>query len=139
MQRDTVGTGVDRRHELSRDRQAERGAGHGRGLVQAQAWQPDFLGQPLGQQPGPQVTQRQAGIQLVAAVRARDQHGPVRDPARQMAKYVEAELVGPVQVLQDDQHREAGISGDEQVGEVLDQQAAAMMRVTGVSRERPDP
>ena len=56
-----------------------------------------------------------------------------------MAKYVETELIGPVQVLQDDQYRDAGIRGDQQVGKVLHQKAAPVMRVTSIGRDGPDP
>ena len=138
VERQLKAEGTDR-HQLGRDRPAERGAGHGRGLVHAQARQPDLFRQPLSQQAGPQVTQGQAGIKLVTAVRARDQHRPVRDPPGQMTQHVQAELVGPVQVFQDDQHRGPGCGGDEQVGKVLHQQAAPVMRVPGVRREGTKP
>ena len=118
---------------------AKRGAGHGRGLVQAQPRQPDLLGKPLGQQAGTQLTQRQAGAQLVAAVRTGDQHLPTRDPARQMAQHIKAQLIGPVQILENDQHRAARLDGNQQVGQVLHQQAAPVMRVTSVRRDRPQP
>ena len=139
VQRDAVGALVDRGHQLSRDRPAEGGAGHGRGLVQGQARQADLFGQPLGEQARPQVAHGQAGVKLVAAVGPRDQHRHVRDPPGQMPQHIEAELVGPVQVFENDQHREAWFGGDDQVGQVLHQQAAPVMRVASVGGNRPDP
>ena len=56
-----------------------------------------------------------------------------------MTQHVKAELVGPVQVFQDDQDRDAGFGGDQQVGKVLYQQAAPVMRVTSVGRDRANP
>ena len=56
-----------------------------------------------------------------------------------MAEYIQAQLVGPVQILQHDQHRTARIRGDQQVGQVLHEQAAAVVRVTGVCGDRAHP
>ena len=89
MQGDPVATLVDRLHHLGRSRPAKQRAGHRRGLGQPQARQPDLLGQPLAQQPGPQVAHGQPGIQLIAAVGARNQHWPGREPAGQVAEHVQ--------------------------------------------------
>ena len=56
-----------------------------------------------------------------------------------MAQHIEAELVGPVQVFENDQHRGARVDGDQQVGQVLHQQAAPAMRVTSVSGDHTYP
>ena len=75
----------------------------------------------------------------MAAVGAGDQHRPVRDPTGQVAEHIQAQLIGPVQVLENDQHRPAGVHADDQVGQVLDQQAAPVVRVTsaaGIARSR---
>ena len=131
MQRDAVAALVDRRyHRLAR--QAEHRADQARGLDQSQARQPDLLGEPLAQQPGPQLTHRQCRIELVAAVRADNEHRPRRKAPGQVAQYIQAQLIGPVQILQHDQDRTARIHGDQQVGQILHEQAAAVVRVTGV-------
>ena len=44
-----------------------------------------------------------------------------------MAQHIQAQLVGPVQVLQDDQRRSARIRRNQQVGQVLYQQAAPVV------------
>ena len=56
-----------------------------------------------------------------------------------MAEHIQAQLVGPVQILQDDQQRSARIRGNQQVGQVLHQQAAPVMCITGVGGDRAHP
>ena len=56
-----------------------------------------------------------------------------------MAEHIQAQLVGPVQVLQDDQHRSARIRGNQQVSQILHQQAAPVVRITGVGGDRAHP
>ena len=56
-----------------------------------------------------------------------------------MTEHVQAELVGPVQVFENDQDRSAGVGGHQQVGQVLDQHAAPVVRVAGGSGDRPHP
>ena len=56
-----------------------------------------------------------------------------------MAEHIQAQLISPVQVFQDDQHRSARIRGDQQVGHVLHQQTPPVMGVTGVSGDRTHP
>ena len=51
-----------------------------------------------------------------------------------MAEHVQAQLVGPVQVLENQQHRGPRFGRDDQVGQVLHQQAAPVVRVTGAGR-----
>ena len=131
VQRDAVAALVDRRHHLGRHRPAERRAGHGSGLRQPQPRQPDLLGEPLADQAGPQVAHGQLGVELVAAVRASDQHRPGPEPAGQVAERVQAQLVGPVQILENQQHRGPRFGRHDQVGQVLHQQAAPVVRVTG--------
>jgi len=139
MQRDPVAALVDRLHHLGRSGPAEQRAGHGRGLGQPQPRQPDLLGQPLAQQPGSQVAHWQPGIQLIAAVGARDQQRPGREPAGQVAEHIQAQLVGPVQVFENDQDGGAGVGGYQQVGQVLYQHTAPVVRVAGGIGDRPYP
>ena len=56
-----------------------------------------------------------------------------------MTEHVQAQLVGPVQVLENDQDRSARIGGHQQVGQVLHQHAAPVVRVAGGSGDRPHP
>ena len=56
-----------------------------------------------------------------------------------MAQHIQAQLIGPVQVLHEDQHRSARIRGNQQVGQVLHQQTAPVVGVTGVGGDRPHP
>ena len=56
-----------------------------------------------------------------------------------MTEHVQAQLVGPVQVLENDQDRSARVGGHQQVGQVLHQHAAPVVRVAGGSGDRPHP
>ena len=56
-----------------------------------------------------------------------------------MAEHIQAQLVGPVQVFEDDQHRGAGLHGDEQVGQLLHQQPAPVVRITSVGGDCTHP
>ena len=56
-----------------------------------------------------------------------------------MTEHVQAQLVGPVQVLENDQDRSARIGGHQQVGQVLYQHAAPVVRVAGGIGDRPHP
>ena len=139
MQRNAVAALVDRRYHPGRRWSAEHCADHGRGLVRPQARQPDLLGEPLAQQPGPQLTHGQPRMEFLASVRTDDQHRPGREAAGQVTEHIQAQLVGPVQILQHDQHRSARIRRNQQVGQVLHQQAAPVVRITGVSGDRAQP
>jgi len=85
VQRDAVAALVDRRYHPAWRRPAEHRADQARGLDQSQARQPDLLGEPLAQQPGPQFTHGQCRIELVAAVRADNKHRPRRQAPGQVA------------------------------------------------------
>ena len=56
-----------------------------------------------------------------------------------MAKHIEAQLVRPVQVLEDHQHRDARCHGHEHVDQVLHQQSASVVRITGRRGNRAHP
>ena len=139
VQRDAVAALLDGRDHPSRSWAAEGRAGHRRGLAQGQAGQPDLLGQALAHQAGPQFPHGQPGIELVAAVRPGHQNRPLREPRGQVAEHVEAQVVGPVQVLEDDQHGPAEGGGHDRVGQILHEQAALVVRVPGPGGQRPRP
>jgi hypothetical protein len=122
MQGDAVAAVVDGGGDRGRGGVAEQGRGQGSGLVPAQPGQADLLGQPLGEQPGPPLAHGQARVQLVAAVGPGDQQPPAGQPGGQVGDDLEAELVGPVQVLEDHQHRPVLADAAGGVGQVLDQQ-----------------
>jgi hypothetical protein len=48
-----------------------------------------------------------------------------------MTEHIQAQLVGPVQIFEDDQDRSARIGGYQQVGQILYEHAPPVMRVTG--------
>ena len=69
------------------------------GLLAVQRRQPELLGRPLHEQPGPPGSRRCLLVQLVGAQRAGDQQRQLPDPAGEVRDDLEAELVAPVQVL----------------------------------------
>ena len=99
---------------------------------------PDLVSMPLAEQPCPQLAHRQPRVELITAVGPRDQDWLAGDAAGQVAEYLQAHLVSPVQVLQHDQQRAAGAAGRQQVGHVLNQQPATVVRVAG-GGDRPHP
>ena len=56
-----------------------------------------------------------------------------------MTEHVQAELVGPVQVFENDQDRSARVGGHQQVGQILHQHAPPVVRVAGGGGDRPHP
>ena len=56
-----------------------------------------------------------------------------------MAEHIEAQLVSPVQIFQHDQQRGARIRVNQQVGQVLHQQAAPVVRIADIIGDRAQP
>ena len=118
---------------------AEQRSGEGGGLVPGQPGQADLLGLAGGEQPGPPLAHRQARVQLVAAVGAGDQQRPAGQPGRQVGHHLQAQLVGPVEVLEHDQHRVPTADPPGRIGQVLDQQPPLPVPVAADPGELPQP
>jgi len=139
VQGDAVAAVVDGGGDRGRGGAAEQGRGQGGGLGAEEPGQADLLGQPLGEQPGPPLPHGQARVQLVAAVGPGDQHRPAGQPGGQVGDDLEAELVGPVQVLKDHQHGPVLADGPDGVGQVLDQQPPLPVPVAADPGQLPQP
>jgi hypothetical protein len=108
MERDPVCPPEHGRNDLSRRREPrveEQGRDEG-GLRLGQRREPDFLRDPLGDEPCPPVPKARAGRHLLGPVVAGQQELPVARLARQLPDDLEAHVVGPLQVLER-QHRRA--------------------------------
>ena len=106
VEREPVRSLVDGRHDLAGRRQAcvEDQRRHQRGLVVRQRRQARLLGKPLGDQPGPPLAEERARRQLLGPVGADEQHRQLARPTRQLADDLEADLVGPLEVLEVEHH-----------------------------------
>ena len=139
VQGDAVAAVVDGLDDPGRGGLAEQRSGEGGGLVPGQPGQADLLGLAGGEQPGPPLAHRQARVQLVAPVGAGDQQRPAGQPGRQVGDHLQAQLVGPVEVLEHDQHRVPTADPPGFIGQVLDQQPPLPVPVAADPGELPQP
>ena len=79
------------------------------------------------------------GVQLVAPVGAGDQQRPAGQPGRQVGHHLQAQLVGPVEVLEHDQHRVPAADPPGFIGQVLDQQPPLPVPIAADPGELPQP
>ena len=97
---------------------------------------------------GDLAAERVAAVQVVGAVRRHDRHRRLERPGEQEAEQVAGRLVGPVAVLDDQQHRghrgsllQQGVHRGEQVGPVehlaLDPAGGGRRRRSAASTRRP--
>ena len=110
VERDAVGPGVDRVDDVARRRQArpEDQRRHQRRLVAAQAPEPYLLRDPLGDEPGSPFAQPGCVECLVAAIGADEEQGLVTRLAGQLRQRFEAQVVRPLEVLEDQDGRDGG-------------------------------
>ena len=107
-----VGPLVDRCHDVARRRKAspENERGHQRGLVKVERVEAGLFGQPLGDEPRAPLAEERAWRELLGPVRADDEHLDIPDAARQLADDLEADLVGPLQVLEVEHDRRSKLA-----------------------------
>ena len=112
MERDAVRPLVDRGRDVERRRQpgVEDERRDQRRLGRIERGEPNLLGDPLGDQPGPPLTQARAARDVVGAVVAGQQESAVAGPAGELGDDLEAHVVGPLQVLEAE-HRRPGQAG----------------------------
>ena len=110
VERDPVRPIVDGVSDLARGRQTrvEDERGHERGFGFRQRRQPDLLGDALGQEPGAPVPQGRARRSLVGPVPTAQQQVPITRAARQLGDDLEAQVVGPLQVLEPEEQCDPG-------------------------------
>ena len=131
-----VGAPVDLVDDLARGRQAgaQQERGHRRRAGEVEPPEADLLGQPLGQQARPPIAQRGAGSGLVEPVGGDDEEGQVRRAAGQLADGLEGQVVGPLEVLEDEDGRAA--DGGAQPIDQLEHEGPAVRRAGGGRRGR---
>ena len=122
MERDAVGPGVHRVDHVARRGQAgpEDQGRHQRRLVAGKATQADLLGEPLRDESRAPLTKHDPSDGLVAPVGPHEQQRPVTRLARQLGQGLQAEVVGPLEVLER-QHR--GSIRREQIDDLHDEVA----------------
>ena len=106
MERDAVGPGVHGVDHVARRGQAgpEDQGRHQRRLVAGQAAQADLLGEPLRDESRAPLPKHDPGEGLVAPVGPDEQQRPVTRLASHLGQGLQAEVVGPLEVLER-QHR----------------------------------
>ena len=123
MERDAVGPGVDRGHDLARrgepGRQDRRH--HEGGLVVGERPEPGLVGQALAQQPRAPLPVDRGQRQLVDPVAADNEQREPRRPPCELADHLEGQLVRPLQVVEPDERRRVD-PVDDQVGDLVHQQ-----------------
>jgi hypothetical protein len=107
VERDAVGAFMDRLDDVPRRRQlaAQDQRRRDRGLLEGQRPQPRLLRVTLAEEPRPPLAVDRAGRKLVGPVVAQDEQRPIRRVPGQLANHLEAKLVGPMEVLEDEQRR----------------------------------
>ena len=102
VERDPVGSLVHGIHDLARGRESgvEDERGDERGLRPRERHQPDLLGDALRQQPGPPVAKGGAGWTLVGPIPTAEEQVPITRPAGELGDDLEAQVIGPLQVLE---------------------------------------
>ena len=93
------------------------------GLVERQGAELDLLGVALAEQPRPPLAMDRVDRELVGAVVAQDEQRPVRRVPGELADHLEADLVRPVQVHEDEQGRPIDRLEDPVGGRAHDQPA----------------
>ena len=108
-ERVALGLRVDQIDQLGRRLASRTPFEQSRDAVPGETAQHDLLGQPSAQQGREHLGERPAGLELGVAVGADDEHGDLRQALRQMLDQEQGRLVGPVEILEDqDQRRVAG-------------------------------
>jgi hypothetical protein len=102
VQRDAVGALVNGVDHLAGRRQArvQDQCRDERGLVVREGLEAELLGEPLGEQPCSPFAVERAERQLVGAVHAQHQQRSVLPDAGELADDLDAQFVGPLQVLE---------------------------------------
>ena len=130
VQRDAVRPVVHGTDHVLRRRQAGReqeGRHHPR-LGGREPPEPGLLRQPLGQEPRSPLAHRDPRVELVASVGAEREDRDVVDATRERPDDLQAQVVGPVQVLEAEQG--GGRDRGQEIGDVVDQLAAPLRRIT---------
>ena len=107
VERDAVRPLVDRLDHVARRRQLaaeDQGRGDG-GLVDRQWAQPDLFGVALAEDARPPLAVDAIGRELVGAVARHQDERPLFRVPGQLADHLQAHLVGPVQVVEDEHGR----------------------------------
>ena len=135
MQRDAVGSLVDGRHQFARWREvaAEDQSRHIGRLVHRQRLQAELLGEPLGQQARPPLAECRTAHFGGRSIGRHQQQGQFAAAPRKLSEDLEAELVGPLEVLKGQKRRRGRLVGD-QVHDVKDDQATALAGRAPVGR-----
>ena len=124
-ERVALGAAHDRAQLLLADRARREAGDEQPDLVVAERAQLEPLDAAQPRPLGDLATERVAAVQVVGAVRRHDRHLPLEGTGEQEAEQVAGRLVGPVAVLDDQQHRghrggllQQGVHRGEQVGPV---------------------
>ena len=107
VERDPVRPRVDRLDDFPGSRQlaAQDQRRREARLVSREGAQPDLLGEPLAQQARPPLAVDRVDRELLAAIVGDDDERQVREVAGELADHLEAHLVGPVEILEDEHRR----------------------------------
>ena len=110
MERDPVGPVVDRADHVARRRQAgvqDQGGHQGR-LLDRERLEAHLLGDALRDEPRMPLAQEAAAAELVGAVRPDQEQRPLPGASGELADDLEAEIVGPLEVLEQQRDRLVG-------------------------------
>ena len=89
----------------SRQASAQDQRRHESRLVVGQRLETRLLGEPLAEQPRPPLPMEGAERELIGTIGAEQQQRTILPDARQLADDLEAQLVGPLQILEGEQRR----------------------------------
>ena len=116
VERDPVGPLVDGGRDIARGRQAgvEDQRRDERRLGGIERDEPDLLGDPLGDQPRAPLAKARPARHVLGPVVAGQQEAAIARPAGELGDDLEAHVVGPLEVLEDE-HRRSGQRAEDQL------------------------
>ena len=134
VQRDAVAALVDRVDDRAGSRQAtaEDQRRHESRLVVGQRLEARLLGEPLAEQPRPPLSMEGAERKLISTIGAQQQQRTILSDARKLADDLDAQLVGPLQILEDEQCRPVD-GGNDQLRDVAHEDPSRAQRVPATS------
>src|SRR6266700_4388689 len=115
------------RHREHRATQSEDRIQHGTHLTPAEGGEGEFLGETFTVQVGQEMAQ--AGVNLVAAVGQQDKQGGGSTAPCQVMEKVQAGLVTPMQVLNDQQRRLLGCLAEEELSQGGEEATFLVLRI----------
>ena len=138
VERDAIRALVDRLDGVFRHRAPfQEDPRHDGRLVEGEPRQPGLFREALGQQPGTPLDESGVGRDLLDPERRDQEQGSVGEPPGQRTDHLEAQVVGPVQVLESEEGRLGGGIG-ERIDDVEHVHPAALgdgLRTTLVRRQ----